>query len=82
MQSEVRHVNSDMLSGVTKTEQTNVRVTVSMACSWRAGRILSRLSCIGVCDGEASRDGTSVMAQGLPRRTIEYEQNASKMPRL
>jgi hypothetical protein len=32
MQSEVRHVNPDMLSGITKTEQTNVWVTVA----WRA----------------------------------------------
>jgi hypothetical protein len=32
MQSEARHVNPDMLSGITKTEQTNVWVTVA----WRA----------------------------------------------
>jgi hypothetical protein len=33
--SKFRYVNSDLLSLVTKTEQTNVRATTGMTCSWQ-----------------------------------------------
>lgn len=60
---EVRHVKSDMLSGVTKTEQTNVG-NGSMACLPGAGRILSKLSCVvGVCDAGVSEGLHAVMTK-------------------